>query len=86
MRTYSVWLKGMTQMIEVQADNVELERVEGAVFWNFVIDAYDNDSITVAAFPFEKVEYIVSSTGSEDSHAIPQDTTRTESGGLRLQQ
>lgn len=63
MRRYSVWIKGTSKLIEVQAEDVDLDSVgEGVAFWNFTANGTETkDAVTVAAFPFEGVEYICSS-------------------------
>jgi hypothetical protein len=60
MRKYSVWMDNV-RMIEVSADDVNLEIVEGNAYWNFINNVGDDDSVTVAAFPFTTERYIVSS-------------------------
>ena len=59
MTMYQVWLNGLAQFIEVQADNVNTSSGgdEGAVWWNFTIN---EGAVTVAAFPFAGVAYIIS--------------------------
>lgn len=59
---YQVWLKGMSKMVLVTAEDVDLNGYEegsgrpgNTAYWNFT----DGD-FTVAAFPRENVEYIVS--------------------------
>jgi hypothetical protein len=54
-------LKGSERLVELQADDVLVSSEYGANYWNFVIIT-DKD-VTVAAFPFDNVEYIVSSEG-----------------------
>lgn len=63
MRVYSVWVDD-TKMIEVQADNLSTNSGgdEGQVWWNFSANQLDGAAITVAAFPFTSVKYIVSRT------------------------
>jgi hypothetical protein len=69
LRTYQVWLKGeggaASKSVDVQADDVDLD-VAGpddnpALFWNF--QTGNDDSVTVAAFPYLQVDYIVSRPG-----------------------
>jgi hypothetical protein len=62
LRTYRVKLKDNSQILEIQADDVDLD-VAGpddnpALFWNFL--AGKQDSVTVAAIPLLQVEYITS--------------------------
>jgi hypothetical protein len=59
-RTYQVWLKDMAKCIEFQADDVDLDSVEHAVYWNFVVESGHEDAVTVAAFPCANVAYVVS--------------------------
>lgn len=60
MRTYQVWLKGMERMIEIRADDVELDGDESRQYWNFIAG---KDNTTVAVVPFHSAEYIVSQEG-----------------------
>jgi hypothetical protein len=60
MRTYQVWIEGMSKCIEVQAKDVNLEGEEANAFWNFIAEDSTGDNVTVSAFPFANVDYIVS--------------------------
>lgn len=63
MRKYQVLLKGNSRPVEVQAADVELNSTDSdplTAFWNFLSDTDDDDAVTVAAFPYANVEYIVS--------------------------
>ena len=60
MKTYQVWMKGTTKCIELQAEDVDLDSNEGNAYWNFTAGNGSEDSVTVGAFPFAAVEYIVS--------------------------
>jgi hypothetical protein len=62
MRTYQVWLEGHNdKCIELQADDVDLEMEGDKAFWNFRATASDDgDKVTVGAFPFDVVAYLVS--------------------------
>jgi hypothetical protein len=49
------------QAVEVQADDVNVDTVDGTAFWNFTATDDDNaDPVTVAAFPFAVVNYVTS--------------------------
>jgi hypothetical protein len=69
MRRYSVYLKTPDgfgkafKMIEVRADDVDVDSTEGVAYWNFVNfsnDKGNSDGVTVAGIPFGNVDYIVS--------------------------
>ena len=63
MRIYKVWVKSTFQTekcVEVQADDVELDSNGDELFWNFLDNSGGNDAVTVAAFPFGNVEFLVS--------------------------
>lgn len=62
MKTYQVWMKGMSKCVEVKAHDVGLEVDSDApltAFWNFMDDGGD-DAVTLHAFPHADVAYIVS--------------------------
>jgi hypothetical protein len=71
MRKYQVYLRGTGDpvhpamgIVELQAEDVNLDMADSSTaFWNFTTkpeDGDDDDCITVAAFPFTEVHYIVS--------------------------
>ena len=60
MRRYQVWLKDASKYVEVQADDVELNDAGNAEYWNFILKIEDADTVTVAAFPFANVDYVLS--------------------------
>lgn len=47
--------------VQIEATDVELNGEEnGAPYFNFYLDREDEDSITVAAIPFDNVKHITS--------------------------
>jgi len=62
MRTYQVWLRGMSKFIELEAADVELVTSSEIAYWNFWLTNPEGAevNVTVAAFPFNEVAYIVS--------------------------
>jgi hypothetical protein len=60
VRKYQVLLRGSTQFVEIQADDVNLDSGPGAAFWNFLVSSDSDDAVTVAAFPYTNADYIVS--------------------------
>jgi hypothetical protein len=60
MKTYQVWMKDTGgRCIEVEAEDVNLESEGTTAFWNLVAND-GGDVVTVGAFPFNGVDYIVS--------------------------
>jgi hypothetical protein len=68
MRLYQVWLKSTSAYVDVRADDVNLDTAgdggAAVMFWNFLVrDEHDrDDDVTVAAFPFTDVSYVLSRT------------------------
>lgn len=61
LQTYQVWMTGMSKCVEVQAHDVDLDVDSDApqtAYWNFFDSS--EDQVTLHAFPYGKVEYIVS--------------------------
>jgi hypothetical protein len=63
MRKYQVWLNGMDRFVELEADDLNVEATGGVAFWNFIIFGSNRDDVTVAAFPFDGVAYVISPEG-----------------------
>ena len=57
---YTVIRKGDAAHVLVEADDVDVEAVASALFFNFFQRQPDGDDVTVAAFPYESVDYVVS--------------------------